>query len=212
MAQKLITFARELGSGGEEVARRVAERLGIPLLDREIISRAASLAGVSEETILEAEKVPSFLNRMIELLGRYPVAAELVGPTTDLPPVPPLSTEQYRSLIEDVIRGIAARGDALILGHAGQMALKDVRGILRVYVCAPWHLRLARIMGAENLDRQAAEKRLKSNDKQLAEFYQAHYRVNWQAPHLYDLILNTERFTPEEAAEVVLRAAAALGR
>ncbi|MBI2911268.1 MAG: cytidylate kinase family protein, partial [Chloroflexi bacterium] len=67
MGKIVIAAARTLGSGGEEVCAEAARRLRSPVLEREIITRAAASAGVSEDTVQEAERVPSFLARMVEL-------------------------------------------------------------------------------------------------------------------------------------------------
>ena len=151
MTGKVITVSRQVGSDGEEVARMLAEKIWAPFLDREIISRAAALAGVSEETVQEAERAQSFLDRMVELLGRYPVAAELGAPMPDLPATPALTVDTYRKLIEDVIHSVAEKGPAVILGHGGQMVLRDNPDVLRVFVCAPLERRIAYMMTREGL-------------------------------------------------------------
>ena len=208
MGKIVVAAARTLGSGGEEVCAEVARRLRIPLLDREIITRAAATAGVSEDTVEEAERVPSFLARMVELLGRYPVAAELVGPAGELPPVPALTTsESYRSLIEDVVRQIAEGGSVLILGHSAQAVLLDTRGVLKVLVCARTHTRVARLMGSANMTRDVAEKLLRDNDRERRDFYQSYYKMDWMDPRRYDLTVNTDAVPYDLAAELIVAAA-----
>lgn len=207
MTGKVITVSRQLGSDGEEIARRLAEKMGGAYLDREIVSRAAALAGVSEETVQEAERAQSFLERMVELLGRYPVAAELGVPITDLPPTPPLTVDTYRKLIEDVIRSVAEKGPAVILGHGGPMVLREDRGALRVYICAPLERRIAYLMGREGITAEEAKRRIQENDNRAANYFRTYYRVNWHDPLLYDLVINSDRITVDAAVGLILQAA-----
>ena len=99
----LVTVARQHGAQGEAVGRAVADALGWAYLDREIISQAAARAKVSEATIEQAERVPSLLTRMMEALGRYPSGFELAEAIPGVPHVLPLSSEAYRTFIEQVI-------------------------------------------------------------------------------------------------------------
>ncbi|MDP2663208.1 MAG: cytidylate kinase-like family protein [Dehalococcoidia bacterium] len=207
MTGQVITVSRQLGSGGEEVARLIAEKIGAPYLDREIISRAAALAGVSEETVQEAERAQSFLDRMVELLGKYPVAAELGAPIPDLPATPALTVDTYRKLIEDVIRSVAEKGPAVILGHGGQMVLRDDPSVLRVSICAAFERRIAHIMAEEGLNAAAARKRIQEEDGRIADFFRTYYRVTYNDPLIYDLTINLDRIAVPAAVDLVLRAA-----
>jgi cytidylate kinase len=207
MAHKVIAISQTLGSGGEAIGALVAEKLGIGYVDREILERAANAAGVSIETIEEADRVPSFLSRMIELLGRYPVAAELIGPTGDVPPMPSLSTESYRGLIEDVIRGIADTTDAVILGHGSQFVLKDYRNVIRVFCTSPIEARVARIMAAEDCDRLTAERMANENVASRRSYFQEYYKANWNEAQHYDICIRTDKITVETAADMIILAA-----
>lgn len=204
MAHTVVTISQTLGSGGDQIGQMLAERLGLQYVDREVFERAANAAGVSVDNIVESDRVPSFLTRMIELLGRYPVAAELVGPTGDLPPMPTLSSDNYRGLIEDVIRGIADSDDAVIIGHGAQFVLKDYRSVLRVFVTAPIEARVARIMTLEDVDRVTAEKMAADNVNQRRTFYQEFYKANWNEAQHYDLCIRTDKLTFESAMEMIV--------
>lgn len=209
MTGKVFTVSRQLGSDGEEIARLLAEKIGAPYLDREIISRAAALAGVSEETVQEAERAQSFLDKMVELLGRYPVAAELGAPMPDLPATPPLTVETYRKLIEDVIHSVAEKGPAVILGHGGQIVLRSYPDTMRVFVCAPFERRIARLMTREGLSSEVARKRLQEEDGRVADYIRTTYRCNWTDPSIYDLSINCDRISVPLAVDLVLKAASA---
>ncbi|MDO8671608.1 MAG: cytidylate kinase family protein, partial [Dehalococcoidia bacterium] len=117
----IITIAREPGSGGVDIADRVANRLGIKVIDREIIRHAAARAGVTDRTIEELdERRPSFIKQMLDLMGKYGdqgIYTEWGGPATIYVPAPQnspiLDSDNYRQIVEDVIRSIAEQQSAV---------------------------------------------------------------------------------------------------
>jgi cytidylate kinase len=187
-----ITISRQLGSGGDEIAARLAERLDIPVLDREIIARAAAQAGVSEETILEAERVPTIMDRMLQVLGRpaFNWDLSLPGPS-ELLLTSTATREQYHNLVEEIIRNMAGSGSVIIADRAGQMVLSDFHPALHVLIIAPIKVRVDRLMGTENLDKLAAENRLLEADQERANYFRGYYRINGDDPSLYHMSLNT---------------------
>jgi len=207
----VITVSKTLGAGGEEISRRLAERLQIPLLDREIIRRAASIAGVSERSIQDAERVPSLLERMVELLGRYPTD-DVTGVPAGVLESPSLNVESYRRLIEDLLRNIAEAGDAVIVGHAAQVILKNFPKTLSVLIYAPLATSVKRLMAEEGLRPNEAEKRIREFNRNREEYLRLYYGVRWLDPELYDLILNTEMLGIEGGTAVILEAVRAMER
>src|SRR5215208_853238 len=106
MGGPVVTISRQHGSGGEEVARLVAEQLGVPLLDDEIRQRAAQRAGVSERAVEEAERPASFVTRILERLGSVGVMADGGAvETATMIPVP--TSETFRSVMDEVVREAA---------------------------------------------------------------------------------------------------------
>lgn len=202
---RVITIARQMGSLGDEIAQRVADELRVPLVDREIITRAATLAGVSEESIMEAEKVPSFLERMVSLLGQYPVTWDLdVQTTTATTQPPPISVAEYRRLIDDVVRNIAQTGSAVIVGHGSQLVLKDRTDVVKVFICSSFDLRVERVQEYLKVSKREAEEHVRQDDKERDDYFHTYHRVTWKDPYLYDLCINTSRIGIDAGAEVIL--------
>jgi hypothetical protein len=207
----VIVVSRTLGSEGDVIARRVAEALEIPLLDKEIISRAAQMAGVSETWMEGVERVPPLLERMAELLGRYP-SLDMTGMPPTVPVAVPMTTEWYRRMIEDLIRNIARTGKGVIIGHAAQVILKDFPNVLKVLIYAPMKTSVARVMVAEGLTQSEAEKRIRQSTRDRAEYIRLYYGAKWLDPEFYDLIINTELLDPAASATVILEAVRASER
>lgn len=203
----VVTISRQIGSHGEEVGRAVASALELPYFDREIIARAARDAQVSEETIEQAERAPSLLTRMIEALGRYPAGFELAEAAPGIPPAPPLTSDAYRSFIEQVIHGLADGGGGVIIGHGAPVVLRGHPRAVHVLVCAPLEQRLRAVAAGELLSAEEARRRLRQADHERGDYFQRFYHTNWRDVSLYDLTINTGRLRLGTAVEAIVAVA-----
>ena len=201
-----IAITRMVGSSAEDIARILAESLDAVYLDREIIARTAGLAGVSEETIQEAQKVPSFLERIAELLGQYPSFEMMMSMPSGSVEPPPMSMDSYRHLTEDVIRSAARNELAVIVGHGSPIILRDQPGVLRVFIHGSRTRRIERLMAEESMNRARAEKYVQRVDQEWRDFIRNYYNAEWRNPDLYDVVLNTDRFSIQSAADIILTA------
>ncbi len=207
----IVTIARERGAQGEDLGRAVAAALGLPYFDHEIIARAARLANVSEETIEQAERVPSLLTRMIEALGRYPAGFELAEAGPAIAAAPPLTSDAYRALVEQVIRNLAdgPGPGAVILGHGAMAVLRGHPRAVHVLVCAPFEQRARAVAAEQGVSLEEARRLLKQSDQERAEYFQRYYQVRWRDGACYDLTVNTGRMrlgTAVDAVVAVVRA------
>lgn len=210
MAHRVVSMTEALGSGAPEISQVVGERLGIPVVDREVLLRAAHEAGVSPETIEEAERAPSFLARMLEWLGRNPESEEPLDSELHLeqafPPLSIMTSDSYRDLIEDVIRNIADSGEAVIVGHGSHVILKEHPSTLRVYLSAPLFTRVARVSEVRGVDLAAAEKLVREHDVTRRSFFEQQYKVRRNEAQNYDLCLRTGRLSFEACADIICMA------
>ena len=205
----IITIARQNGAQGEAIGRAVADQLRWRYVDREIIAQAAALANVSEATIEQAERAPSLLTRMMEALGRYPSGFELAEAVPGVPALPPLSSDAYRSFIEQVILGLEAGPDAVLIGHAGQAVLRHSPRALHVFVTAPLAQRARLVAAEEGISQDEAVKLVRSRDAERGEFLQRYYGLKWTDPAIYDLVINTDRLHASAAAAMIVDVARA---
>jgi cytidylate kinase len=204
MNTRVVSIARQAGCAGEEVARALAEQLGFRYVDYQIIQRAAQEAGVSPETVSEAEHTPSVMTRLLEALARNPSIP--VGAWAD--PVPltasPLYTStDYRRFVEQVIRDLADQGRCVIIGHAGQVILRERLDTVKVLVTGSRDFRVRRLMNGMNVDDKTALKTIERTDTERLDYYKRFYDSGWLAPCSYDLSVNTDHLNPAQAAQVV---------
>ena len=211
MAASVITFSVQMGSDGTAIARAVADKLGYRYYDQEITSQAAALVGVSPETMANAERRPSFIERMLERLALATVVSDGVvpAPASTNPAVYTMTSSDYRQIIERVVTELATRGDCVIVGHAGQAILKHEKIVLKVLVHGSQEQRAQRVSKETNIASAEALHLVKENDGQRAGFFKDAYNVDWLDSSLYDLTLNTDDVDPETAISLVLTSAKA---
>ena len=221
----VITFSRQLGSHGEEVATLVAQELGLRLIDAETINRAAQKAGVPQMALaeLESERQRSLTNRMLNALRAMPGLSPLseVGTTySDLPgltipfaglfstTVPPLNTwlEGYVRMVGLVIRGLAAEGNVLILGRGGQVLLRNNPEAMHVQTVAPVNYRIAVIMRRHELSKKDAQNRVRASDRARFDYIRRYHDADWLDASLYHLTLNTSCVPVPIAVDLIIAA------
>jgi cytidylate kinase len=204
---RTIAISRSLGAGGEEVGLKVADSLGFRYVDDEIVRRAAEAAGVSPETVARSEQTPPLIRRILEVMAAAP-AVEAGAWTPEFAyEVAPLS--YYGELIRQVIYETANEGKAIILAHGASMALAGSPGVLRVFVTASPEVRARRVAAATKVDEGQAMKLVKDSDNQRRQYFKRFYGLAQELPVHYDLVINTDALTVDQAAQVLLSAAKA---
>ncbi|MDO8670281.1 MAG: cytidylate kinase-like family protein, partial [Dehalococcoidia bacterium] len=140
------------------------------------------------------------------------IYTEWGGPATIYVPAPQnspiLDSDNYRQIVEDVIRSIAEQQSAVIVGRAGQMVLRDHPGALHVRIVAALEDRVQWVMKHEKLDRVASLKLIKDTDRRRADYLKSYYKADWSDPQLYDLVLNASRLGADSCVAIVLFALA----
>lgn len=209
MPRTLICVSHCDGAGGGEVARLVADELGLRYVDEDIIATAARKAGAATEVIADAEQRKSLLRRMFDELGAsgagMPAAAGFPPPVSAEPP--PLRSDELRRFIVEAIEAIAARGRIVIGAHGASFALTPRDDLLRVFVTASAAARARRFSQGRGVDETEARRQISDADKARADYLKRFYGVDREIPSHYDLVINTDVLSPAEAASIVAHAA-----
>jgi cytidylate kinase len=204
---RAVTISREYGSGGGEVAARLARRLGWQLVDHEVVVRVAQELGVSEaEAEARDEHTESLITRMLLNLSMVEPAL-LVG--TSVSPLSSMADEHtYQEALRRVVTAAVATGHVVIVGRGSQVLLTDRRDVLHVRIVAPLELRIAYVMRREGLDHAAAQRRIQLKEHDRDRYLQEVHHQHPADPHLYDLVVNTGILDLDSAAEVIICALA----
>ncbi len=165
----MITIGREYGSGGREIGEKVAEKLGIPFYDKEILTRAAQESGLCPEIMEHHDEKASMGGMFMNAGGHMNSAVGLQMP---------LNQRVFLAQFEAINR-IAAEGDCVIVGRCADYVLKDLPGVTRVFLYAGEEKRIERIMRVEKVDRGAARDLIKKTDKQRKSYYNFFADGNW---------------------------------
>jgi cytidylate kinase len=177
-----ITISRQLGSLGEEVAEKVADRLGYRVVCRDLINQAAIQCGAPELALA-----------WIDDLGLLNIK------TT------PRDSQAFLLAIQEVMEKLADQGNIIIVGRAGQIILGNRSDVLHVKVIAPVSLRANRIAHQQNITIAAALAQVETSDHTKRNYLKRFYHARWDDPELYDLIINTARVNPDQGAGMICR-------
>lgn len=198
MEPLVITVAREYASGGSEIAEAVADKLGIPLYNKELITLAAKKSGLSEEAIAASENQRS---------GSLIYSLYMMGNTMPL-------ADQVYILQSNVIKELAARESCVILGRCGDYVLRERPNVLRVFIYAPLAERIRRAKsrpGAKDMADRLWEVQLSKHDRARASYYNYYTENRWGEAKNYDLCLNAA-LGQDACAGLIAEAARALGK
>jgi cytidylate kinase len=186
MKHKMVmNIGREFGSGGREIGKLAAEKLGIPYYDKELIVLAAEKSGLSPEYLasLDEQSVSSFL---YSFSGANLSMGMRLNSVNVLPPADQLFLSQ-----SEVIRDIAEKGGAVIVGRCADYVLQEKCSHLNVFIQAPMRARVQRVMERHSLDRKAAEALIAKTDKNRANYYLHFTGEKWGDRKNFDLILSS---------------------
>jgi cytidylate kinase len=203
----VICISHAEGSGGSQVGNLVAATLGFRAVEEEIIAHAAAKGGVTAADLADEERRKSTLTKILDALGRG-IAIDAVGiplaGTTAHDALPP---DAVRALIVEAIEETSVQGDVVIVAHAAAHALSGRPHVLRVLVTASPDTRAERIADIRVLQLEQAHRVLKQSDAGRAEYLRRFYDVANELPTHYDLVINTDELSYEQAAELIALAA-----
>ncbi len=197
---RAITISREYGSGGGEIAARLAKHLGWQLIDHEIVERVAGEMGTSIQAA-EAydERTDGILTRVINNLQFMEPAYMANAPTDAL-----LSNEKnYLETVSKIVRAAATQGHVVIVGRGSQVLLAQQRDVLHVRIIAPFEKCVAYVMQREGLDRAVAQSRIQMKDRARTKHLETAFHRKPEDAHLYDIVLSTSFLDLDSAVEII---------
>ena len=200
----LITVSRMVGSGGAELAARVAATLGWQLVDNELVDSVAQRLGVPVSEVVEREeRVPTPVQRLADALALG--APELLTGSSSTP-LPP-SEERILEVTANVIEEAVASGPTVLVGRGAQWVLGEREDSLHVFCYAARAELAARIAARLSLSLKDAEKYVIESNRQREQYVRSHWNRAWLAQENYHLCLNTGWLGIDRAASIVVQVA-----
>ena len=185
---RAITISREYGSGGGEIATRLAKHLQWQLIDHEIVERVAIEMGTSLGAAeAHDERTEGILARTFKNLQSLQ-PSYMVGASSE---TFLRNEETYLKTVSRIVHAAAAQGHVVIVGRGSQMLLAQQRDVLHVRIIAPFEKRIDYVMKREGIDRPSAELRIKMKDHDRTKHLETAFRRKPEDARLYDIVLST---------------------
>lgn len=200
----LVTLSASYGAGGSEVGPRLAERLGVPFVDRVIHSEAGAGASAPLDAAPRRDDVNSsrllarLLTSMAPIGGAYGIGEADAGATSE------------RSLADAAACAIFERADSgrgVILGRAAAVVLRGDPRALHVRLDGPMEARLEQAMRLQDIGREEAEQRMNDTDPARRAYVRRFHQADARDPALYHLIIDSTAIDLSECVEIIALAA-----
>ncbi len=207
----VITISRQYASGGSNIAKLVAERLGWHVVDNELVERVAEQAGLSAgEVAAREERVPSLIERIARALA---ISSPEVFVTTGESPTTRFDRESDLVKATEAVVAQAVREEArlVLVGRGAQAILAQHEDALHVFVVAPRDVRIEAAMRRLEIPRDEAEETLDHTDDGRRRYVKTYYDREWEHAENYHLVVNTGVFSYQQAADLIVQAARARG-
>jgi cytidylate kinase len=203
----VVTLSAPYGAGGSIVGPRLAERLGVPFLDRAIPVAVSNRLNVSVDDALSHEEFPSrMLTRMV---AQFSPAVQMFAGASLGVEVTAAEDEEFRWTTEQVLRERASTG-GVILGRAAAIVLRDRPGALHVRLDGPPERRIDLAMARRGISRKTAKAELHASDLSREAYVKHWYQADPRDPGLYHLLIDSTSIGLEICVEMI--ALAAVGR
>ena len=195
--QFVITIAREFGSGGREIGRKIASDLGIAFYDEELINMVAT----------ENNLTPGYVEQHEQNISSQ-LLYEFIMQDFTVPIEKSLSSDDALFVAQSkVIRKVASQHSRVIVGRSANYVLQDYERCFNIFLHADWDSKLKRIINEYGEPADKAESKLRRINKARANHYKAYTGRTWNDSKNYDLCLNTSILGIDEACKIIEKTA-----
>lgn len=190
----IICIGREFGSGGHEIGQRLAEQLGLPFYDRELVDSAIERCKIDRSTLEKSDERRA--NPWMHGLWYEFDNQELRGMS--------INDILFR-LQRQVILEKAAEGGCVFVGRCADYILKTANiPCISVFIAAPFETRVARKMEQQKLEEREAISLVRKMDKERRNYYGYYTQLSWGKAHNYDLSINSAALGIEKTVEAII--------
>lgn len=188
--KKIITISREFGSGGRTIGKNLAEELGVPCYDSEIIEKVAAESGFAEEYIREKgeHSHPSLIMSLFTNRTLY------TGPTNE---------DKIWILQCRIIKELAEKGPCVIVGRCADYILRDRDDVINVFIRGNVEARAKRIVEVYGEKDDTPMKRVQDKDKRRAAYYNHYTDMTWGACRNYHICLDSSFIGIDECVKIL---------
>lgn len=189
MSQIIVTIGREYGSGGREIGEKLAEKLKVPIYDKEIITESVKRSGFCQEIFetYDEHSTPSLLYSLA--MGSFVIDQQISLPDQ-------IFLEQFKT-----IRNLADKGSCIFIGRCADYVLEEKDNLISIFIKGNEEDKIARIMERNNLSEEEAIKKMNKIDKARKSYYERYTCKKWGDTNSYDVTLNSSTFGIDRIVE-----------
>ncbi len=189
----VIAVSRQYGSGGHEIGRKLADKLGIKFYDKELLSKIAKDSGMSKTLVEYYDEMPSRSLLFSLAMDAYPMSF------TEMP----INQKVFQAQVKS-IKKIAAEGPCVIIGRCADSILGEDDNVISVFIHADMDAKIARVKERDGLSEDKARERITKTDKKRASFYNFYsLDKRWGEVDSHDITINSGKLGIEGSVELL---------
>lgn len=195
---RIITIGRQFGSGGHEIGQKLADRLGIPLYDNQLVSMAAKELEITEEAAQRADEanLNTFLAGYQANMLAYP---DFISGSSY---IYSLNEDVFRKQTK-IIRELAGKGSCVIVGRCADYILRENPECINVFICAEKKDRVARISERYGVTEKKAAYMMRKTDRERAFYYESHTGQGWGSINSHQILFNVSLLGQERIVDIL---------
>ena len=182
MKHIIINVGRQVGAGGQEIGRMLAQDFDAKFYDRELLNLAAKESGFSEKFFKQSDEKQGFLRGLFSVQAPHFSLGSLYGSN--------FSQEGLFQFQSDAIRQAASEGSCVFLGRCADYVLRDFENVVNVFITASIDFRVELVSKVKELDAEHARKLIEHVEHRRAEYYNYYTGKKWGAAESYDLCID----------------------
>lgn len=195
MKHIIINVGRQVGAGGLEIGRMLAQDFDAKFYDRELLNLAAKESGFSEKFFKQNDEKKGFLRGLFNVQTPHLSGGNLYGSN--------FSQESLFQFQSDAIRKAAQEGSCVFLGRCADYVLRDFENVVNVFVTASMDFRVELVSKVKELDAEHARKLIEHVESRRAQYYNYYTGKKWGAAESYDLCIDASILGLEETEKLI---------
>ena len=195
MKHIIINVGRQVGAGGQEIGRMLAQDFKAKFYDRELLNLAAKESGFSEKFFKQSDEKQGFLRGLFNVQAPHFSLGSVYGSN--------FSQEGLFQFQSDAIRKAASEGSCVFLGRCADYVLRDFENVVNVFITASIDFRVELVSKVKELDAEHALKLIEHVERRRAEYYNYYTGKKWGAAESYDLCIDASLLGLEETEKLI---------
>ena len=195
MKHMIINVGRQVGAGGQEIGRMLAQDFNAKFYDRELLNLAAKESGFSEKFFKQNDEKKGFIRGLFNVQSPHLTGSSMYGSN--------FSQESLFQFQSDAIRKAAEEGSCVFLGRCADYILRDFENVVNIFITASMDFRVGIVSKVKELDADHARKLIEQVESRRAQYYNYYTGKKWGAAESYDFCIDASILGLEETEKLI---------